>query len=203
MVDIARPSQARKKKIRRILYVSIAVIVVAGISLGVSKLKPAAPTVDGAVVWRDTVKRGSMLRQVRGSGTLVPEDIRWIPARSQGRVERIVLRPGAQVTPDSIILELSNPELTQSVQEAELGYKSAQASYANRKAELQSALLSQESATSNIDSQYKQAALDLEANEKLFKEGLISELTVKGKRGFAEDLNSRLKTENRRLVVTR
>src|SRR5258708_19872431 len=142
MVDIARPSEARKKKIRRILYVSIAVIVVAGISLGVSKLKPAAPTVDGAVVWRETVKRGSMLRQVRGSGTLVPEDIRWIPARSQGRVERIVLRPGAQVTPESIILELSNPELTQSVQDAELGFKSAQAARPNPPPQLHSALLS-------------------------------------------------------------
>jgi HlyD family secretion protein len=203
MVDIARPSQARKKKIRRILYIGAAVIVVGGISLGVSKLKPAAPTVDRAVVWIDAVKRGSMLRQVRGSGTLVPEDIRWIPARSQGRVERIVLRPGAQVTPDSVILELSNPELTQSVQEAELGYKSAQAALANRRAELQSALLSQESATSNIESQYNQAALDLEANEKLFKEGLISELTVKQKRGFCEDLKNRLATEKRRLTITR
>src|SRR5207245_2012613 len=146
MVDIARPSQARKKRIRRILYVAVAVIVVGGISLGVSRLKPAAPTVDRAVVWIDTVKKGSMLRSVRGSGTLVPEDIRWIPARSQGRVERIVLRPGATVTPDSIILELSNPELTQSVQDALLGYQSAQAALANRKAELQSNLLSQEAA---------------------------------------------------------
>ena len=203
MVDIARPSQARKKKIKRIAYATVAIIVVVGISLGVSKLKPAAPTVDRAVVWIDAVKRGSMLRQVRGSGTLVPEDIRWIPARSQGRVERIVLRPGAQVTPDSIILELSNPELTQSVQEAELGFKSAQASLANRKAELQSALLSQEAATSNIETQYNQAKLDLEANETLFKEGLISELTVKQKRGLAEDLKNRLATEKRRLEITK
>ena len=203
MVDIARPSQARKKKIRRILYVTVAILVVVGISLGVSRLKPAAPTVDRAVVWIDAVKRGSMLRQVRGSGTLVPEDIRWIPARSQGRVERIVLRPGAQVTPESIILELSNPELTQSVQEAHLGYQSAQAAQANRKAELQSALLSQEAGTANIETQYKQAALDLEANETLFKEGLISELTVKQKRGLAEDLKNRLATEQRRLTITR
>ncbi len=203
MVDIARPSQARKKKIRRILYISIAVIVVGGISLGVSKLKPAAPTVDGAVVWRDTVKRGSMLRQVRGSGTLVPEDIRWIPARSQGRVEKIVLRPGAQVTPESIILELSNPELTQSVQEAQLNYQSAQAALANRKAELQSALLSQEAATANIKSQYMQAALDLEANEQLAKDGLVSDLQLKQKRGLADDLKNRLSVETRRLAITR
>src|SRR5258708_16660682 len=109
MVDSARPSQARKKKIRRILYVTAAVIVVGGISLGVSKLKPAAPTVDRAVVWIDSVKRGSMLRQVRGSGTLVPEDIRWIPARSQARAERIVLPPGAGVPPHDSISDFRNP----------------------------------------------------------------------------------------------
>ena len=174
MVDIARsPSVIRKKKIRRIIYGAVALLAIIVITVGVSRLKPAAPSVDRATVWVDTVKRGQMLRQVRGSGTLVPEDIRWIPARSQGRVERIVLRPGAQVTADSIILELSNPELTQSVQEAQLGYQSAQAALANRKAELQSALLSQEAATANIETQYKQAALDLEANETLFKEKLI------------------------------
>src|SRR5659263_747021 len=105
MVDIARPSQARKKKIRRILYISLAVIVVGGISFVVSKLKPAAPTVDRAVVWIESVKRGDIPRQVRGSGTLVPEDIRWVNTQTSGRVERIVLRPGAQVTPDTIILE--------------------------------------------------------------------------------------------------
>ena len=203
MVDIARPSQARKKKIRRILYISLAVVVVAGISLGVSKMKPAAPSVDRAVVWIDSVKRGDIPRQVRGSGTLVPEDIRWIPAQTQGRVERIVLRPGAQVTPDTVILELSNPELTQSVMDAQLAYQSAQAAFANRKAELQSALLSQEAATANIETQYKQAALDLEANEILFKEGLVSELTLKQKRGLADDLKNRLSVEQRRLTITR
>src|SRR6185437_7488412 len=133
MVDIARPSQAKKKRIRRIAYVTLGVAAVAGISLGVSKLKPAAPTVDRAVVWIDTVKRGDFTRQVRGSGTLVPEDIRWIPAQTQGRVERIVLRPGATVTPQTVILELSNPELEQAVREAQLGYQSAQAAFTNKK----------------------------------------------------------------------
>jgi len=203
MVDIARPSQARKKKIRRAIYIGVAVIVVAGISLGVSRLKPAAPTVDRAVVWVDTVKRGSMLRQVRGSGTLVPEDIRWIPAQTQGRVERIVLRPGAQVTPNTVILELSNPELEQSVREAQLGYQSAQAAYQNRKAELQSALLSQEADTANIEANYKQAALDLEANETLYKDGLVSELTLKQKQSQAAELKNRLAIAQKRLTITR
>src|SRR5688572_29847166 len=192
MVDIARPSQARKKKIRRILYISVAVIVVAGISLGVSKLKPAAPTVDRAVVWIDAVKRGSMLRNVRGSGTLVPEDIRWINTQRSGRVERIVLRPGAQVTPDTVILELTNPQLEQAVRDAELAFKSAQAAFQNRKAELQSALLSQEANVANIESMAKQAELDLQANETLFKQDLVSQLTLQQKRSLSADLKNRL-----------
>jgi len=203
MVDIARPSQAKKKRIRRVLYISVAVIVVAGISLGVSRLKPAAPTVDRAVVWIDAVKRGSMLRQVRGSGTLVPEDIRWIPAQTQGRVERIVLRPGAQVTPDTVILELSNPQLEQAVRDAQLGFQSAQAAFTNRKAELESALLSQEANVANIESQSKQAELDLQANETLYKEKLVSELTLQQKRSLSGDLKNRLSVEKRRLEITR
>jgi HlyD family secretion protein len=203
MVDIARPSQAKKKRIRRILYATAGVIVVALISLGVSRLKPAAPTVDRAVVWIDAVKKGSMLRQVRGSGTLVPEDIRWIPAQTQGRVERIVLRPGAQVTPETVILELSNPQLEQAVRDAQLAYQSAQAAFTNRKAELESALLSQEATVANIESQAKQADLDLQANEKLYIEKLISELTLQQKRSLSGDLKNRLTVEKRRLEITR
>jgi HlyD family secretion protein len=203
MVDIARPSQARKKRLKRIAAVVAAVIVVGGISLGVSRLKPAAPTVDRAVVWIDSVKRGPMVRQVRGSGTLVPEDIRWIPAQTQGRVERIVLRPGAQVTPDTVILELSNPDLENSVRDAQLSYQSAQAAFQNRKAELESALLSQEANVANIETQYSQAKLDLEANEELLKGLLVSELQVKQKRGLVADLKNRLDVEKRRLEITR
>jgi HlyD family secretion protein len=203
MVDIARPSQAKKKRIRRILYVSAAVVVVAGISLGVSKLKPAAPTVDRAVVWIDAVKRGSMLRQVRGSGTLVPEDIRWIPAQTQGRVERIVLRPGAQVTPDTVILEMSNPDLENAVRDAQLSHQSAQAAYVNRKAQLESDLLQQEATVANIETQFSQADLDLKANEELFKENLISKLTLQQKQGLAADLKNRLNVERKRLAITR
>src|SRR5262245_63884029 len=112
MVDIARsPDVKRKKKIRRILYGAAALLVIILITVGISRLEPAAPSVDRATVWIDTVKRGAMLRQVRGVGALVPEDIRWIPATTMGRVERIVLRPGTEVTPASVILELSNPAL--------------------------------------------------------------------------------------------
>src|SRR5579864_9397321 len=134
MVDIARPSQAKKKRIRRILWASLAVIAVAGISLGVSRLRPAAPTVDRAVVWIDTVKRGDFTREVRGSGTLTPEDIRWIPAQTEGRVDRILIYPGmdAHVKPDSVILVLSDPTVKQAAIEARLAWEAAKAAYVNQ-----------------------------------------------------------------------
>jgi HlyD family secretion protein len=204
MVDIARsPSVIRKKKIRRAIYGASALLVIILITVGVSRLKPAAPSVDRATVWVDSVKRGQMLRQVRGSGTLVPEDIRWIPATTQGKVERILLRPGAQVTPDTIILELSNPDLQQSVKEAELAYRSAQAAFENRKTDLESQLLAQESNLATIEANYKQAALEVEANEQLRKDGLVADLLVKQKRGQADELENRLKVERKRLEMTR
>ena len=145
MVDIARPeSVKRKKKVRRVLYGAAALVGIAVITLAVSRLKPAAPSVERATVWIDTVKRGPMTRQVRGSGTLIPEDIRWIPATTQGRVERILLRPGAEVKPDTVILEMSNPDLQQSVKDAQLAFQSAEAAFLNKKADLQSQYLSQQ-----------------------------------------------------------
>jgi HlyD family secretion protein len=200
MVDIARSSDViRKKKIRRALYGSGFILVIVLISVGVSKLKPAAPSVDRATVWIDTVKRGSMLRQVRGSGTLVPEEIRWIPATTQGRVERLLLRPGATVHPDTVILELTNPELQQSVKEAELAYQSAQAAYVNRQQELKSALLNQQSEVAGIQASYNNAALNLEAQEKLYKDGLVSEIQLKQSRSAAQELENRLKIGRERL----
>src|SRR4029453_9599862 len=132
MFETPRPaSVARKKKIRRIIFATASIIVIGGITYAVSKLKPAAPSVARAAVWVDTVKKGPMLRLVRGSGTLVPEEIRWIPARTSGRVEKILLRPGAIVAPGTVILELSNPELQQQVKEAELAYQSPEAGLRN------------------------------------------------------------------------
>ena len=204
MVDIARSSDViKKKKIRRALYGTGFLVVIILITVGVSRLKPAAPSVDRATVWIDTVKRGPMLRQVRGSGTLVPEEIRWIPATTQGRVERIILRPGASVTPTTVILELSNPELEQSVRDARLSYQSAKAAYQNRKAELESNLLAQQSTVAGIEANYKNAALDLEANEQLLKDLLVAELTVKVKRSQVKELENRLAIEQERLKMTR
>lgn len=199
MVDIARPSQAKKKRIRRILYGTGALLVIILITVGVSRLKPAAPSIERATVWMDAVKKGSMLRQVRGSGTLVPEDIRWVTSTTQGKVERIVLRPGATVTPATVILELSNPELEQSVRDAQLGYQSAQAAFVNRKQELESQLLNQQADVAGIRASYNNAALQLEAQEKLFKDQLVSEIQLKQSRTAAAELENRLKIAQQRL----
>jgi HlyD family secretion protein len=204
MVDIARPeSVKRKKKIRRIIYAGVALVVLAGVTIGVGRLRPAAPGVDRATVWVDTVKRGPMIRQVRGSGTLVPENIRWIPATTSGRVERYVLRPGAEVKPDSVILEMSNPDLQQQVMDAQLAYRSAQAAYENRKADLDSQLLTQEQQLTTLESTYRQAGLTLAANEELFKEKLISELQLKQYRSNEQDLKNQVAVARRRLEIAK
>ena len=204
MVDIARsPSVIRKKKIRRIIYGAVALVAIILITVGVSRLKPAAPSVDRATVWVDTVKRGQMLRQVRGSGTLVPEDIRWVPATTAGRVERILLRAGAVVEPNTVILELSSPDVEQANREAQLSYQSALAAFANRKADLESQVLAQESNVATIEANYNQAALDLEANLQLEKDGLVSTLLVKQKRGQVAELKNRLSVEQKRLDISR
>src|ERR1700738_1379457 len=126
-MDIPRPDVAAKKRKRRIMTISAIALGVILATLGLSRLKPAVPTVDRSTVWIDTVKRGPMVRQVRGLGTLVPEDIRWIPANTEGRVEKIVVRPGTQVKADTVILELSSPELEQAAHDAESKLKAAEA----------------------------------------------------------------------------
>ena len=202
MVDIPRGEEVkRRKRIRQSIYAISALTVIILITVGVSRLKPAAPTVDRATVWVDTVKQGPMVRQVRGSGTLVPEDIRWIPANTQGRVERIVLRAGAQVTPESVILELSNPELEQTVLGDRANLRAAEANLESRQADLDSALLNQRAATARVESDYRQAALQLEANESLYKDKLISELQLKQSRSQAQELKNRWEIEQKRTEI--
>jgi HlyD family secretion protein len=202
MVDIARsPEVKRKKKIRRIIYGAVALLAIVGVTIGVSRLRPAAPSVDRATVWIDTVKRGPMIRQVRGSGTLVPENIRWIPATTSGRVEKYVLRPGAQVKPDSVILEMTNPDLQQQVLAAQLDFRSSEAAYANKKADLESQLLTQKVNVATLESQSRQASLQLDADEQLYKDKLISELQLKRSRAGSEDLKNQLAVAEQRLKI--
>jgi HlyD family secretion protein len=178
-MDIARPSNARKKRIKQIIYAGVGLLAVALVTVGLSRLKPAAPTVERAVVWPDTVKRGPMVRQVRGLGTLTPEDIRWIPATTQGRVEKIILRPGTSVKANDVVLELSNPQLEQQLQDAQLKLQATEAGLANIKVQLQNDLLQQRATTANIEADYNKARMQAEMNEALAKDQLVSDLTLK------------------------
>src|SRR5206468_6171225 len=150
-MDIARPSNARNKRIRQIIYAVVGLLAVALVSFGLSRLKPAAPTVERAVVWPAKVERGPMVRQVRGLGTLTPEDIRWIPATTQGRVEKIILRPGTQVKANDVILELTNPQLEQQLQDATLKLQAAEAALANIRVQLANDLLATRASGANIE----------------------------------------------------
>jgi HlyD family secretion protein len=201
-MDIARPSNVKQKRIRQAIYVTIGLAAVGLITLGLSRLKPAAPTVEMAVVWPDTVKRGPMVRQVRGLGTLVPEDIRWIPATTQGRVESITLRPGTSVRPDSVILELTNPQVTQAAGDADLQLKAEEANLSNLKVQLQNDYLQQKAAAQTIESDYAQAKMQLDMNEALAKDKLVSDLVLRQSKVRADELNSRREIEQTRLKAT-
>jgi HlyD family secretion protein len=197
-MDIQRPSNARAKKIRRIIYAAIALVSITGVTYGVTRLRPAAPAVDKATIWTDEVKRGPMIRDVRGIGTLIPVDIRWIPAQTDSRVDRIVLHPGAIVKPDSIILELSDPILQRETLDAEYQLKAAQADLENLKVQINSELLNQKSFTATVRSDYEQAKLQHEVDEKLRAEGIGAEVTAKLSKVKAEQLAIRLKLEEDR-----
>ncbi len=197
-MDIQRPSNARAKKIRRIIYASIALVSITGVTYGVTRLRPAAPAVDKATIWTDEVKRGPMIRDVRGIGTLVPVDIRWIPAQTDSRVDRIVLHPGAIVKPDSIILELSDPILQRETLDAEYQLKAAQADLESLKVQINSELLNQKSFTATVRSDFEQAKLQHEVDEKLRAEGIGAEVTSKLSKVKAEQLAIRLKLEEDR-----
>lgn len=201
MVDIARPaSVARQKKIRRMTYAGAGLLVVALVTVGLSRLKPAAPTVERGTVWEDTVKRGSMLRQVRGLGTLVPEEIRWIPATTEGRVERIVIKPGAPVGPDTVIIELSNPQVEQAERDAELQLQAAEAELTSLRVQLQNEFLTQRAAAATVRAEFSQAKMQAEVNEELAKDGLVSELILKQSKVRAEELATRHEIEQKRLA---
>jgi HlyD family secretion protein len=197
-MDIQRPSNARAKRIRRIVYAAIALVSISGVTYGVTRLRPAAPTVDKATIWTDEVKRGPMIRDVRGVGTLVPVDIRWIPARTDSRVERIVLRPGAIVKPESIILELSDPILQRETLDAEYQLKAARADLESLKVQINSELLNQKSLAAAVRSDYEQAKLQHEVDEKLQAEGIGAEVTAKLSKVKVEQLAIRLKLEEDR-----
>ena len=201
-MDIQRPSNARAKKIKRIVYVTVAVLACAGVTLALSKLKPAAPSVDASTIWPDTVKRGPMLREVRGLGTLVPEDIHWIPAQTAARVDKIVIRPGHLVKPDTVILEMSNPETQRDLLDAEYLLKAAEADYSNLKVQIDSDLMTQKANEANVRSDFEQTHLQHDVDEKLYKEGIAADVTRQLSKVKEDQLAIRLKLEGERTAVS-
>src|SRR5688572_16366536 len=203
-MDIQRPaSVAQAKKRRQYMLGAVGIVVIVLVSVVLARLEPAAPTVERATVWVDTVKRGPMVRQVRGLGTLVPVDEarRWVPASTQGRVERIVLRPGVQVTPDTVVLELSDPNVQQALNDAEQQLRAAEADYNSLKARLDAETLNQRAQAAIVRADHDIAQNDRKMNEALAKEGLVSNQILSQAVTRAESLITRNRIESERLKV--
>ena len=201
-MDIKRPPKSKiKKKIRTAVMIVIGVAGIGGITYGLTKLKPALPILERSTAVIETVKRGEMIRDVHGNGTLVPEVTRWVPAPADGRVERILLQAGVEVNPSTVIVELSNPQMEQQAADADFQVKAAEADEENLKVKLESDTMTQKSAIATINAQYSQAKLQLDADEALAKDKLVAELQLKISRVTVQDLANRLKVEQERLVV--
>ena len=202
-MDISRPDIKQKKMRRQWIATGAGVLVLAGVALFVSRLKPAAPTVDRATVWTDEVKRGPLLRQVRGPGTLVPREdkIRLIPAETEATVVRIRVLPGAKVEPDTVLMDLADPTVQQELLDAQLQLKAAQADLTNVRAKLQSDLMTQKAAAATVGADYSQAKLQAQTDKSLYDLGVISGLTYNASKGKADELTTRDGLEKQRLTL--
>ncbi len=202
-MDIARPELKLKKRRRQIIGGAAALIFIVLVSIGVSRLKPAAPSVDKSTVWTDTVKRGSLLRQVRGLGSLIPtqEDTRQIPAETEATVMRIRVLPGTHVQKDTILLDMSNPQVEQAAIDAQLQVKAAQAELASLKVKLDSDLMTQKAGAATVNADYSEAERQAETDKQLFQLGVISGLAYKKSAGKADELSTRHKLEGQKLEI--
>ena len=202
-MDIARPEFKKQKRRRQIVWSAVGLVCLAAVTIGVSRLKPAAPEVDLSTVWTDTVKRGDMLRQVRGLGSLIPspEFIRQIPAETEATVVRILKLPGSEVKPDTILLEMSNPQLEQEAADAKLQLKAAEAEYQSLKVTLESNLMNQKAGAATVNSDYTQAKLQADTDKALYDLGVISGLAYKNSKSKADELTTRNNIEDERLDI--
>jgi HlyD family secretion protein len=202
-MDIKRPGKSKlKKRIRIGILVVIGLGAVGGITFVLAKLKPAAPTLDRSTAVIETVKRGQMLLEVHGNGTLVPQVTRWVPAPADGRVERILVQAGVEVGAGTVIVELSNPQMEQQALDAEFQVKAAQADQESLRVRLESENMTQQSAIATINAEYSQAKIQLDTDEVLAKQGLVADLLLKISRVKVQDLANRLKVEQQRLAIS-
>lgn len=202
-MDIARPERARQIRTRRIITWAAVAIVVGLATLGLSRLRPAAPAVDKGNLWIGPVERGPMLRDVRGSGTLVPVDVNWIAAASDARVARILVLVGSDVQPDTVIMELSNPEQMQREADAKFQLVAAEADYTGLESHLEGDRLNEEAAVAQLKAEYEQAKLRAEADDEMAKRGILPELSRRVSRNAADQLATRYELAQQRLKVNR
>lgn len=201
-MDIKRPPKSKlKKRARTAAIIVIGLAVIGGITYGLARLKPAAPTLDRSTIVMDTVKRGQMIREVRGIGTLVPQLVRWVPAPADGRVEKIPVQAGVVVGYDTVIAELSNPKMEQEAMDAEFQVKAGEADAESLRTRLESESMTQLSTIAGITAEYSQAKLRLDTDEVLGKQGLVPEILLKVSRMQVSDLANRLKVEQQRLAI--
>lgn len=198
-MDIARPDLALKRRRVRLTIGGAAALAIGLGVFGVSRLEPAVPAVDASTLWSDTVKRGELVREVRGTGTLVPEEIRWIAALTDGRVERVLAQPGAVVSPETLILELANEELELQAIEAESQYRAAAAQLAEARARIEAARLDQQATAARVASEARQARMRADAEAELAQQGLVATLTASLSKAAAEELAARSQIEGERL----
>src|SRR6266850_1857 len=202
-MDIKRTGKSKlKKRLRTAGLIGIGVVAIGGITFGLARLKPAAPTLERATAVIDTVKRGPMLREVRGNGTLVPQLVRYIPAPADGRVEKIPVQAGVEVGNGTVIVELSNPQMEQEALDAEFKVKAAQADAESLRTRLESESMTQQSAIAGINAEYSQAKLQLDTDEVLGKQGLVPDLLLKISRMHVQELGNRLQVEQQRLAIS-
>jgi len=202
-MDIARPEFKTQKRRRQMILGAIVLMAVVAVTIGVSRLKPAAPTVERGTVWTDTVKRGPMVRQVRGIGSLVPtqESVRQIPAETEATVVRIRVLPGSQVEADTILLEMINSQTEQAAVDAQLQLKAAQAEYQSLRVKLESDLMNQKAGAATVNADHNQAQRQAETDKALYELGVISGLAYKGSKGKADELTTRDDLETQRLTA--
>ena len=204
-MDIARPEFKLQQRRRQIVLFGVGAAVVAAVSIGVMRLKPAAPSVERGTVWTDVVKRGSMLRQVRGPGSLMPvqEAVRQIPAETEATVVRIRVLPGTQVKADTILLEMSNSQVEQAAIDAQLQLKAAEAEYQSLRVRLDSDLMTQKAGAATVNADYSQAQRQADTDKALYELGVISGLAYKSSKGKADELTTRNDLEGQRLAINK